>query len=101
MEPAARNDLSDLVKTTSILEIVGDMIRVRASGAALGDLAVVENVDGNTSTARVVGLDRDVASLQVFTGGKGLSTRATVRFLGIPLQVVLPSKVSDIGTIFG
>ena len=66
-----RNDFQDLIQTTSVLEIVGDMIRVRATEAALGDLAVVENVDGAVSTARVVGLDRDVASLQVFTGGKG------------------------------
>ncbi|MEZ5504014.1 MAG: hypothetical protein R3E50_15660 [Halioglobus sp.] len=64
--------------TTGILEIVGDMIRVRASGVALGDLAIVENVDGVASTARVVSIDHDIASLQVFTGGKGLSTRARV-----------------------
>jgi V/A-type H+-transporting ATPase subunit B len=58
MEPSTpRSDLSDLLRTTSILEIVGDMIRVRASGAALGDMALVQNVDGSTSTARVVGLD--------------------------------------------
>ena len=82
-----RSDIHDLVQTTSVLEIVGDMIRVRANEVALGDLAVVENVDGMISTARVVGLDRDIASLQVFTGGKGLSTKAKVRFLGIPLQV--------------
>jgi len=92
------SDLSDLVRTTSVLEIVGDMIRVRASGAALGDLALVQNVDGSTSTARVVGLDRDVASLQVFTGGKGLSTRASVRFLGLPLQVTYSDNI--LGRIF-
>ena len=93
-----RSDIRDLVQTTSVLEIVGDMIRVRANEAALGDLAVVENVDGTTSTARVVGLDRDIASLQVFTGGKGLSTRAKVRFLGIPLQVTYSENV--LGRIF-
>ncbi|MDH5173426.1 MAG: V-type ATP synthase subunit B, partial [Gammaproteobacteria bacterium] len=76
---STRSDLQDLVQTTGVLEIVGDMIRVRARGAALGDLAIVENVDGTASTARVVGVDRDIASLQVFTGGKGLSTRAKVR----------------------
>ena len=51
------------------------MIRVRANEAALGDLAEVLNVDGAILTVRVVGLDRDVASLQVFAGGKGLSTK--------------------------
>ena len=93
-----RSDIRDLVQTTSILEIVGDMIRVRAMEAALGDLAVVENVDGAVSTARVVGLDHDVASLQVFTGGKGLSTKAKVRFLGVPLQVTYSENI--LGRIF-
>ena len=83
-----RNDFQDLIQTTHVLEIVGDMIRVRTREAALGDLATVENVDGTVSAARVVELDRDIASLQVFTGGKGLSTRAKVRFLGLPMQVV-------------
>jgi len=99
MDPTTpRSDIRDLVQTTSVLEIVGDMIRVRANEAALGDLAVVENVDGTISTARVVGLDRDIASLQVFTGGKGLSTRAKVRFLGIPLQVTYSENI--LGRIF-
>ena len=93
-----RSDIRDLVLTTSVLEIVGDMIRVHASEAALGDLAQVENVDGTVSTARVVSLDRDIASLQVFTGGKGLSTRAKVRFLGIPLQVTYSENI--LGRIF-
>ena len=94
----ARSDLQDLFQSITILEIVGDMIRVNASGPALGDLALVENVDGAVSTARVVGLDRDVASLQVFTGGKGLSTRAKVRFLGLPLQVTYSDNI--LGRIF-
>ena len=93
-----RRDIRDLIQTTNVLEIVGDMIRVRATEAALGDLAVVENVDGAISTARVVGLDRDIASLQVFTGGKGLSTRAKVRFLGLPLQVTYSDNI--LGRIF-
>mgnify|MGYP003573337263 FL=1 len=93
-----RSDFQDLVQTTSVLEIVGDMIRVRTDKAALGDLAIVENVDGTASTARVVGVDRDIASLQVFTGGKGLSTRAKVRFTGLPLQVAHSENV--LGRIF-
>jgi hypothetical protein len=73
--PAQRGGIQDLIQRTSVLEIVGNMIRVRANEAALGDLAEVLNVDGAILTARVVGLDRDVASLQVFAGGKGLSTQ--------------------------
>ena len=94
----ARSGVRDLVHRASILEIVGDMIRVRSTEAALGDLAVVDNVDGTSSTARVVSLEGNVASLQVFTGGKGLSTRAKVRFLGLPLQVAYSENI--LGRIF-
>ncbi len=90
--------MDDLVQHIGVLEIVGDVIRVRAKGVALDHLAIVENVDGTTSPAKVVGLDRDVASLQVFAGGKGLSTEARVRFLGHPLQVIHSENI--LGRIF-
>ncbi|MGD2152522.1 MAG: V-type ATP synthase subunit B [Gemmatimonadales bacterium] len=90
--------LDALVRHTSVLEIVGDVIRVRATDVALGDLAVVENSDGETSTASVVELNRDIASLQVFTGGKGISTDARVRFLGHPQRVTFSNHV--LGRIF-
>jgi V/A-type H+-transporting ATPase subunit B len=87
-----------LVRSTRIVEIVGDLIRVKASDAALGHVAVIENVTGETSLARVVELDRDLASLQVFQGGMGLSTRATVRFLHHPAQVTYSGNI--LGRIF-
>lgn len=90
--------ITDLVRHTRILEIVGDMIRVNAEGAALGDLAVVENPGGEPSTARVVELNRGVVTLQVFAGGKGLSTDAGVRFLGHPFQVTYAENI--LGRIF-
>ena len=74
--------LTDFVRHTRVIEIVGDIIRVSATGAALGDLAIVDGGAGETSTAKVVGIDRDIVSLQVFAGAKGLSTDARVRFLG-------------------
>ena len=52
--------IQDLVRHTRVLDIVGDMIRVRAQNIPLGDLATVENTDGETSLARVVALDHDV-----------------------------------------
>jgi len=88
----------ELTRHTRIVEIVGDTIRVRAEGAALGDLAIVENVDGETSQAKVVELDRDIVSLQVFAGSKGLSTRAGVRFLGHPQNVICSDNI--LGRIF-
>ena len=88
----------ELTRHTRVLEIVGDTIRVKAEGAAFGDLAIVENVDGETSQAKVVALDRDIVSLQVFAGGKGLSTDAVVRFLGHPPQVIFSDNI--VGRIF-
>ncbi|MEY3788719.1 MAG: V-type sodium ATPase subunit, partial [Pseudomonadota bacterium] len=68
--------IQSLIRHTRLLEIVGDLIRVSAQGVALGDLAMVENIDGEKSLAKVVDIDRDIVSLQVFAGGKGLSTDA-------------------------
>jgi V/A-type H+/Na+-transporting ATPase subunit B len=88
----------DLLRYTRVLEIVGDIIRVRAEGVASGDLAIVENTDGQSSLARVIELNRDVVSLQVFAGGKGLSTRANVRFLGRAMQATYSPNI--LGRIF-
>ena len=88
----------ELTRHTRVLEIVGDTIRVKAEGAAFGDLAIVENVDGETSQAKVVELDRDIVSLQVFAGSKGLSTQAGVRFLGHPQNVTYSDNI--LGRIF-
>jgi V/A-type H+/Na+-transporting ATPase subunit B len=90
--------LRDMLRYSQVLEIVGDMIRVRAKDVALGDLAIVEYPDGETSLARAVQLDRGVVSLQVFAGGKGLSTDAGVRFLGHALQVTYSKNI--LGRIF-
>ena len=89
---------NELVRHTRVLEIVGDMVRVQATDVALGDLAVVENIDGSVSRAGVVSLDRDIVSLQVYSGGKGVSTNARVRFLGHPLEVTFSSNI--LGRIF-
>ena len=90
--------ISDLSYHIRVLDIVGDIIRVRASEVALGDVAYVENTDGQTSLARVVEMDRDLVSLQVFAGAKGLSTSARVRFLGHALEVTYSENI--LGRIF-
>lgn len=92
------SQIQNLVRHTRILEIVGDTARVRAKGRAFGEIAVVENPDGETSLAKVVELDKDIASLQVFSGGKGLSTGASVNFLGRGLDVVYSPNI--LGRIF-
>jgi V/A-type H+/Na+-transporting ATPase subunit B len=90
--------LQNLIRHTRLLEIVGDLIRVKAQGVAFGDLALIENIDGEQSLAKVVDLDRDVVSLQVFAGGKGLSTDAKINFLGRPLDVIYSDNI--LGRIF-
>jgi V/A-type H+-transporting ATPase subunit B len=90
--------IRDLTSHTRIDEIVGDMARLRARGAALGELAMVENPDGSGSLARVVELSGDRVTLEVYAGGKGLSTAARVRFLGQQPGVACSSNI--LGRIF-
>lgn len=90
--------IPDLVRFTNVLTIVGDILKVRASGVGFGDMAIVENWDGRRSLGQVIELDRDVVSLQVFSGGKGLSTRAKVSFLGHPMQVTYSPHI--LGRVF-
>jgi vacuolar-type H+-ATPase subunit B/Vma2 len=66
--------LDGVIEYVRIVDIVGDLVRAKVRGAALGDRATLGNVDGDTSLAKVVGLERDTASFQVFAGGKGFST---------------------------
>ena len=89
----------ELIRHTRILDIIGDMIRVRAADVSLGDLAVVEHTDGDVSLAQVVSLERDIVNLQVFSGSKGLSTQAGVRFLGHYLEITYSENV--LGRVYG
>ena len=95
----------DLIKYSRVLEIVGDTLKVHVPEGAgsnivvrFGDLAVVESVDGTTSLAQVIKVNRDVVSLQVFSGTKGISTGATAAFLGHPMQT--PYSGNILGRIF-
>ena len=83
--------VQELIRHTRLLEIVGDMVKVRAAGVSLGDLAVVENTDGQSSSARVIEVEEDVASLQVFSGGKGRSNP-----LGMTQIVVPPASTAPV-----
>lgn len=84
-----------LARYSKILEIVGDIVRVAVpegverpeDAPRYQDLAQVHDAVGGRSLAQVIAIDRDVITLQVFSGTKGLSTSSTVRFLGHPMQV--------------
>lgn len=91
--------LDEITEYVRVLDIVGDLIRAKVRGAALGDMATVENTDGDTSLAKVVSLDRDTASFQVFAGGKGLSTGARLRMLGHGVRATYSPAI--LGRIFG
>jgi V/A-type H+-transporting ATPase subunit B len=71
---------------SKIESITGSVITVRAEGIRYGDLAEVDTVFG-TSLAEVNRLQDDLVSLQVFAGGRGISTGDTVRFLGHSMEV--------------
>lgn len=64
---------------TKIESIVGNVVTVRASDVRLGDLALV-----GESYANVIKLDKDLVTLQVFSGTQGVSTTDSVRFWAAP-----------------
>ncbi len=90
--------IEQLTFFTNVLSIVGDIIKIRAAGIGLGDLGLVENWDGEQSLAQVIEIQGEEVSLQVFTGGKGLSTDVRVRFLGHASQVTYSDNI--LGRIF-
>lgn len=69
-----------------IESITGNVITVRASGVRYNELAQISTRFGQ-SLAQVNKIDGDTVSLQVFAGGRGISTGDEVRFLGHEMQV--------------
>ena len=88
----------DLLEYTRATSIVGDILKVRAREVGLGDIAFVQMPDGSQSLAQAIQLEGDEVSLQVFGGGKGLSGKAMVRFLGHPTQVTYSRNI--LGRVF-
>jgi len=80
-----------------ILSIIGNVITVRAEGAAYEELAEVTTSRGKT-LAQVIKLDGDLVSLQVFAGSNGVSTTDEVRFLGHPMQIAFSDNM--MGRVF-
>ncbi|MDR3259242.1 MAG: V-type ATP synthase subunit B [Fusobacteriaceae bacterium] len=71
---------------SKIESITGSVITVRAKDIHYNELAVVETAFG-VSLAEVNRLEGDLVALQVFAGGRGISTGDSVQFLGHPMQV--------------
>ncbi len=77
--------------------IQGNVITVTASGVRYGDLATVNSSHG-TSLAEVIRLNGTNVSMQVFTGGRGISTGDEVRFLGHSMKISFSDNL--LGRIF-
>ena len=82
---------------SKIESINGSVITVKAEDVSYGELAQVQTSFG-TSLAQVNKLDRGLVSLQVFAGGRGVSTGDEVRFLVREMQVSFSDDL--LGRIF-
>ena len=77
--------------------ISGNVITVRAEDVKYGELATVTSSHGE-SLAEVIRMSGDRVSLQVFSGGRGISSGDEVRFLGHPMRVSFSDNL--LGRIF-
>jgi V/A-type H+-transporting ATPase subunit B len=82
---------------SKIEQIAGNVITVTAEGVRYNDLAVVSTKYGD-SLANVIRMNGDQVALQVFAGGRGISTGDEVRFLGHPMRVSFSENL--LGRIF-
>ena len=82
---------------SKIESINGSVITVRADDVKYGELAEIETSFG-TSLAEVNRVNGNLVSLQVFAGGRGISTGDQVRFLGHEMQVSFSENL--LGRIF-
>ncbi len=82
---------------SKIDSISGNVIKVTATGVRYKELAVVETRYGE-SLAEVISLKKDQVALQVYNGGRGVSTGDEVRFLGDPMMVSFSDSL--LGRIF-
>ena len=82
---------------SKIESINGSVITVRAEDVKYGELAEITTSFG-TSLAEVNRINGNLVSLQVFAGGRGVSTGDQVRFLGHEMQISFSENL--MGRIF-
>lgn len=93
-----------MVRHHNIIAIVGNIITVHATtekqdiSTRFGDLALIEDNNDTQSLAQVIKIDGNRVSLQVFSGTQGISTAASVRFLGHAMRVTYSPNI--LGRIF-
>ncbi len=82
---------------TRIERIAGNVVMLEADDVTYRELAEVTSSQGS-SLAQVIRIDGNRVYLQVFTGGRGVSTDAHVRFLGKNMQI--PFSDALMGRVF-
>jgi len=98
--------IHNLIRHDKIISIIGSIITVHVSRAkgkqdiavCFGDLAQVLDTNGTQSLAQVIKIKGNEVSLQIFSGTQGISTHASVRFLGHSMQVTYSANI--LGRIF-
>jgi len=98
--------IESLIKHHNIISIIGNIITIQVSqskgiqdiSVCFGDLARVEDDNGSQSLAQVIKIQGSKVSLQIFSGAKGISTHASVRFLGHSMRVTYSNNI--LGRIF-
>src|SRR5574344_659280 len=82
---------------SKIESITGSVITVKADNVRYNELAEIETRFGK-SLAEVNKIDGDTVSLQVFAGGRGVSTGDHIKFLGHQMEVSFSSDL--LGRLF-
>jgi V/A-type H+/Na+-transporting ATPase subunit B len=98
--------IDNMIKHHNIIAIIGNIITVKVSqkpgyqeiSTRFGDLAQIEASDGSKSLSQVIKIKGDKVSLQVLSDTRGISTDASVRFLGRAMQVTYSPNI--LGRIF-
>jgi len=98
--------IKNLIRHDNIVSIIGNIITVHVSQAKgeqeiatrFGDLAQVQDSNGVESLAQVIKIKGSEVSLQIFSGTQGISTNASVRFLGHSMEVTYSNNI--LGRIF-
>ncbi len=97
--------IQHMVKHHRIESIIGNIITLKVTESSnqqavirFNDLALVEDINGHQSLAQVIKIDRDRIALQIFSGTHGISSSASVRFLGHAMRVTYSENI--LGRIF-
>ncbi len=98
--------IENLIRHHNIISIIGNIITIHVShskgkleiATRFGDLAWVEDSNGSQSLAQVIKIKGGEVSLQIFSGAQGISTHASVRFLGHSMRVTYSNNI--LGRIF-